>query len=91
MNGKALTWALTGTLLACGLAAATAQQRQAAASKPDPRVGLKAGIRDAGQAIRNMTRCASRVRSVLMPKARSSASSVSSDTSSASKASGTFA
>jgi len=59
MNGKALTWALTGTLLACGIAAATAQQRQAAASKPDPRVGLKAGIRDAGQAIRNMELVAS--------------------------------
>ena len=59
MNRKGLTWALTSSLLACGIAAATAQQRQAPASKPDPRVGLKAGIRDAGQAIRNLELVAS--------------------------------
>ena len=41
--------------LVCGALAATrAQERGAAAGKPDPRVGLKAGLRDAGEAARNM-------------------------------------
>jgi len=59
MNGKSLTWVLSAVLLTGGIAATTAQQRQATASKPDPRVGLKAGIRDAGQAIRNLELVAS--------------------------------
>jgi len=59
MNGKSLTWVLSAVLLIGGIAATAAQQRQATASKPDPRVGLKAGIRDAGQAIRNLELVAS--------------------------------
>ena len=59
MNGKSLSWVLSAVLLTGGIAATTAQQRQATASKPDPRVGLKAGIRDAGQAIRNLELVAS--------------------------------
>ena len=59
MNGKSLTWVLSAVLLTGGIAATTAQQRQATASKPDPRVGLRAGIRDAGQAIRNLELVAS--------------------------------
>jgi hypothetical protein len=44
-------------LAALGLSAvlyAGAQERPARAAKSDPRVGLKAGLRDAGQAVRNM-------------------------------------
>jgi hypothetical protein len=44
-------------LAALGLSAALyagAQERPAAAAKSDPRVGLKGGLRDAGQAARNM-------------------------------------
>src|SRR5215471_149471 len=36
-----------------------AEQRQASGGRPDPRVGLKAGLRDAGEAARNMERVAS--------------------------------
>src|SRR5438067_7866991 len=36
-----------------------AQEKTAPASKPDPRVGLKAGLRDAGEAARNLERIAS--------------------------------
>jgi len=59
MNGTRLTWIITTVLLTGGIAATTAQQRQATASKADPRIGLKAGIRDAGQAIRNLDLVAS--------------------------------
>mgnify|MGYP001457194194 CR=1 FL=1 len=44
-------YALTAAaVMSAGLAVIGAQ----GAAKPDPRVGLKAGVRDAGQAIRNM-------------------------------------
>ncbi|MGC4084417.1 MAG: hypothetical protein QM736_20455 [Vicinamibacterales bacterium] len=46
----------TAALMTCGLAVMAAQSR---AGKVDPRVGLKAGIRDAGQAIRNLELVAS--------------------------------
>ena len=42
---------LTAVLMSAGLAVLGAQQRSAA---KDPRVGLKAGFKDAGQAIRNL-------------------------------------
>ena len=41
------------------VAGGVAQERQAAAPASDPRVGLKAGLRDAGQAARNMELVAS--------------------------------
>jgi hypothetical protein len=44
-------------VIACGLVVAAAQER--GAGRTDPRVGLKAGVRDAGQAIRNFELVAS--------------------------------
>ena len=59
MNAKRPIYGLSiGVLVFCGVAALAAQSRPAT-QRPDPRVGLKAGIRDAGQAIRNMELVAS--------------------------------
>jgi hypothetical protein len=54
---------LCGCALACSIAigahlSGMAQERQAS-GKPDPRVGLKAGLRDAGEAARGLERVAS--------------------------------
>ena len=55
MRLHGLKYALTAAaLLSCGIAMIGAQSRGATTGKPDPRVGLKAGVRDAGQAIRNL-------------------------------------
>ncbi len=43
----------------CSMVAPTAQDRANSASQADPRIGLKDGVRDAGQAIRNMELVAS--------------------------------
>ena len=60
MNAKRPGYGVSiALLLSCGIAAVSAQDRRATAARPDPRVGLKAGIHDAGQAIRNMTLVAS--------------------------------
>ena len=60
MNITRLRYGLSLAVLAsCEVVATGAQERGAGTSRPDPRVGLKAGIRDAGQAIRNMTLVAS--------------------------------
>ena len=60
MNITRLRYGLSLAVLAsCAGVAIGAQERGAGTSRPDPRVGLKAGIRDAGQAIRNMTLVAS--------------------------------
>ncbi len=54
---------LCGGVLACAIAvgahvSGVAQERQAS-GKPDPRVGLKAGLRDAGEAARGLERVSS--------------------------------
>jgi hypothetical protein len=55
MNGYGLKYGLAAAaLLSCGIAVMGAQERRGTTGKPDPRVGLKAGVRDAGQAIRNL-------------------------------------
>ena len=46
-------------LVACAVARSAAQQTPAAPATNDPRVGLKAGFRDAGEAAKNMERIAS--------------------------------
>jgi hypothetical protein len=46
-------------LVACAVARGAAQQTPAAPATNDPRVGLKAGFRDAGEAAKNMERIAS--------------------------------
>ena len=46
-------------LVACAVVRGAAQQTPAAPATNDPRVGLKAGFRDAGEAARNMERIAS--------------------------------
>jgi len=56
-----MTWryaALCAALLSCGIAVMAAQGN-GDGSKADPRVGLKPGLRDAGQAIRNLDLVAS--------------------------------
>ena len=56
-----MTWryaAITAALLSCGIAVMAAQGN-GDGSKGDPRVGLKPGLRDAGQAIRNLDLVAS--------------------------------
>ncbi len=59
MNAKGPIYGLSiGVLVSVGVAALAAQSRPAA-QRPDPRVGLKAGIRDAGQAIKNLELVAS--------------------------------
>ncbi|MEQ1911395.1 MAG: hypothetical protein ABMA15_21435 [Vicinamibacterales bacterium] len=59
MNAKGPIYGLSiGVLVSIGAAALAAQSRPAA-QRPDPRVGLKAGIRDAGQAIKNLELVAS--------------------------------
>ena len=59
MNAKGPLYGLSiGVLVSVGVAALAAQSRPAA-QRPDPRVGLKAGIRDAGQAIKNLELVAS--------------------------------
>jgi hypothetical protein len=50
--------ALVGSIVAIAHMSGVAQER-AATGKPDPRVGLKAGLRDAGEAARGMERVAS--------------------------------
>jgi hypothetical protein len=50
--------AITGAVLSCGIAVMAAQGN-GDRPKADPRVGLKPGIRDAGQAIRNLDLVAS--------------------------------
>ncbi len=55
MSVNGLKYGLTAAaLLSCGLVVMGAQDRRATTGKADPRVGLKAGVRDAGQAIRNL-------------------------------------
>src|SRR3954463_15557830 len=56
MRVKALVWA--GALSVGLFMTARAQERPATAGK-DPRVGLKAGFRDAGEAARNMEKVSS--------------------------------
>ena len=56
-----MTWrhaAISAALLSCGIAVMAAQG-SGDGSKADPRVGLKPGLRDAGQAIRNLDLVAS--------------------------------
>ena len=56
-----MTWrhaASSAALLSCGIAVMAAQG-SGDGSKADPRVGLKPGLRDAGQAIRNLDLVAS--------------------------------
>jgi hypothetical protein len=61
MSKRVPTYGLmTAGLMLCGIAVMGAQDRQGGGQKVDPRVGLKAGIRDAGQAIRNLELVASR-------------------------------
>jgi hypothetical protein len=60
VNLKIVKYGLTlAVLLSCGIGVMDAQDRRAASQKIDPRVGLKAGIRDAGQAMRNLDLVAS--------------------------------
>lgn len=55
MNKTLAVTAVAGAvLLSFGLAVNHAQEPRGNATRPDPRVGLKPGIRDAGQAIRNL-------------------------------------
>ena len=59
MSVRGMRYGLSiGVLVACG-AAVLGAQGKSTAQRPDPRVGLKAGIRDAGQAIRNLDLVAS--------------------------------
>ncbi|HUR33128.1 MAG TPA: hypothetical protein VM032_04985 [Vicinamibacterales bacterium] len=50
---------MTAVLLSCGMAVMGAQGRKPLSPRTDPRVGLKGGVRDAGQAIRNLELVAS--------------------------------
>jgi len=54
-GGRLATGAAAGVAIACLLVTAHAQDR---AGKPDPRVGLKPGLKDAGEAAFNMERIA---------------------------------
>ncbi len=60
MNRRQLRcWLTVAGLAACGLSVVDAQDRRGSPTRPDPRVGLKAGIRDAGQASRHLELVAS--------------------------------
>jgi hypothetical protein len=55
MNWRDVTGGIvSAVLVTAGLAVVGAQNGRVTSTKADPRVGLKAGIRDAGQAIRNL-------------------------------------
>src|SRR5262245_12295032 len=59
MRPAATPFLIASALLFSVVVTGDAQERRAATSAADPRVGLKAGLRDAGQAARNMELVAS--------------------------------
>src|SRR5258707_3188341 len=54
---RLVTRMLTGVVIAFSVAALAA--KQAPVSKPDPRIGLKPGLKDAGEAAKNLEKIAS--------------------------------
>jgi hypothetical protein len=58
MKSIAHTLVVAAVALLLFVVAGRAQQRTDAPASTDPRVGLKAGLRDAGEAARNMDRIA---------------------------------